>query len=168
MNILKRVAQSLVIILIIVLVCDSLMYTTCAQTSEENLIIYYSTDDAIDIAKVLYRECRGIPSDTEKACVAWTILNRVDNWGMSIKNVVRAPHQFAYVKNTTIDENLLSLAYDVLSRWNLEKNGYVDVGRVLPKDYMYFTGNGKHNYFRNAYNGKYTVWNYALPSPYIT
>lgn len=134
--------------------------------ADETQVRYYTDSDAYDIARVMYSECRGIQSPVEKACVAWTILNRADLWGMSIASVVRAPYQFAYSKNTPIDEALLALAYDVLSRWNLEKNGQTDVGRVLPKDYTYFSGDGRHNYFRNAYSGAYKVWDYSLPSPY--
>lgn len=52
------------------------------ETEEEPYItIYYTEQDVIDIAKVLYNECRGVGSKTEQACVAWTILNRADNHG---------------------------------------------------------------------------------------
>lgn len=67
------------------------------ETEEEPYItIYYTEQDVIDIAKVLYNECRGVGSKTEQACVAWTILNRVDNQGLSISEVIRAKNQFAF------------------------------------------------------------------------
>lgn len=127
---------------------------------------YYTDNDAVDIAKVLYRECRGVPSVTEQACVAWTILNRVDNNNASIHDVVSSPHQFAFSENTPVDETLLNLAYDVLERWNSEKNGETNVGRVLPESYLWFEGHSGHNYFRNRYDGDFTVWSYSLESPY--
>lgn len=40
-----------------------------------------------------------------------------------------------------------------------------DVGRVLPPDYLYFSGDGKRNHFRNEYDGGQT-WDWSLPSPY--
>lgn len=129
---------------------------------------YYSDQDAIDIAKVLYNECRGIPSTTEKACVVWTILNRVDYYGSSVYSIVRSPNQFAFYEGTPVDSELLSLAYDVLDRWSQEKNGETNVGRVLPRDYMFFFGDGVHNYFRNSYSSPYTTWNYSLASPYAS
>ena len=128
--------------------------------------MYYTHQDAIHIAKVLYRECRGIKSTTEKACVAWTILNRVDAFEDTVYEVVSAPYQFAYKENTPVWDELLEIANDVLERWNLEKNGVKDVGRVLPKEYLYFLGDGKHNHFRNAYKEPYEIWDYSLESPY--
>lgn len=127
---------------------------------------YYTDQDAIDIAKVLNVECGGIPSDTEKACVAWTILNRVDNYGSDVYSVVRAPYQYAFYEDTEVRESLLSLSYDVLERWSREKNGSSDVGRVLPKEYMFFEGDGYHNYFKDGYGGSYNVWDYSIQSPY--
>lgn len=136
--------------------------------TETPIYQYYSDQDAIDIAKVLYNECRGIPSTTEKACVVWTILNRVDYYGSSVYSIIRSPNQFAFYEGTPVDSELLSLAYDVLERWSREKNGETDVGRVLPRDYMFFFGDGAHNYFRNSYSSPYTTWNYSLVSPYAS
>lgn len=137
------------------------------ETAEEPYItIYYTEQDAIDIAKVLYNECRGVGSKTEQACVVWTVLNRADNQGISISEVIRAKNQFAFSENTTVDDTLLDLASDVLWRWNSEKNGEAEVGRVLPRDYTYFAGRNGHNYFRNGFSGDYSIWDYSLESPY--
>ena len=41
------------------------------ETADEPYItIYYTEQDIIDIAKVLYNECRGVNSKTEQACPA--------------------------------------------------------------------------------------------------
>ncbi len=126
----------------------------------------YTDADAAIIAKILYSECGSIQSDTEKACVAWVVLNRVDaGYGETIEIVGTAPSQFGYMANTPIKDNLIDLSYDVLARWAKERNGETDVGRVLPKDYLWYSGDGAHNYFRNAYIGG-TQWNYSLVSPY--
>lgn len=140
---------------------------TPAPTPTPELKVYYTDSDATMIAKVLYRECGGVPSKVEQACVAWVILNRVDNgrYGSSISAVITAPSQFAWSSSTTVRQDLLDLAYDVLNRWNLEKNGYTDVGRVLPSNYLYFHGDGRHNYFKTSVNSGY-YWDYSLPSPY--
>lgn len=132
---------------------------------------YYTDEDVLMLARVMFLEARGIQSKTELSCIAWTILNRVDNgkYGASIHDVVTAPNQFAYspYAPTTNDYGveLAVLAQDVLERWSREKNGEVDVGRTLPSDYLWYAGDGKHNYFRNAYSGG-VRWNYSLPSPY--
>lgn len=141
-----------------------------AGIEEETEIMYYTEEEVVMMAKLLYRECGGIPSDTEKACVAWCVCNRVDSDefdGDTITYVMTAPNQFAYVSDTPVRDDLYDLALDVLSRWNAERNGEVSVGRVLPKDYTYFHGDGTHNHFRNVYRGgNYSTWDYSLPSPY--
>jgi hypothetical protein len=131
----------------------------------QEAIPIYTDNDATMIAKVLYNEAKGVKSTTENACIVWCVLNRVDASGKTISEVVTAKNQFAYSSGAPVRDDLLSLAYDVLGRWQSEKNGYIGVGRVLPKGYTYYTGNGRHNIFRNQYKGG-TAWNYSLPSPY--
>lgn len=124
------------------------------------------------IAKIMYREARGVKSQTEQACVAWTILNRVDDTGKTIIQIATAPNQFAWVPNTpTTDDfgrSLIDLAKDVLTRWRLEQAGVEDSGRVLPSTYLYFSGSNGHNWFRELYRGNGVYWDYSLESPYDT
>lgn len=143
-------------------------FSSDTQTTESvySLRKLYEESDIVDIAKVLYRECGSLPSDTEKACVAWTIMNRVDTYGSTVYSVVRQPNQFAFRSSSPVRDDLYALAKDVLDRWNAEKNGEANSGRVLPHEYMWFYGDGRHNYFRNAYSGNYKIWDYSLPSPY--
>jgi hypothetical protein len=89
----------------------------------------------------------------------------VDNTGKTIAQIITKPAQFAYSNSTPVWDNLYALSLDVLDRWQREQAGETDVGRVLPKDYLWYTGDGKHNNFRNSYNGK-VYWDYSLPSPY--
>lgn len=121
------------------------------------------------IAQCLWGECRGaVPM--HKAAVVWCILNRVDSWGGSgekaIIDTITAKNQFTgWHKWNPIWENLEEVAIDVLGRWELEKLGETNVGRVLPKGYCWFLGYGGVNHFRNAYrNGK--EWDWSLPNPY--
>lgn len=140
--------------------------TTTTVTTKPQIKVYYTNQDIVDIAKVLYKECRGVPSKTEQACVAWVILNRVDQNGSTVYSTVRARGQFAFSESTPVWDSLYSLSKDVLERWNREKNGETSVGRVLPKEYIYFEGRNGHNYFRDNYRSPYNVWNYSLASPY--
>ena len=88
----------------------------------------------------------------------------------NITEVATAPHQFCYNKDfPTVDDygrNILVLVYDILDRWEAEQSGESDVGRVLPADYFWFHGDGKHNYFRNVYDDYSQPWEYELGSPY--
>lgn len=131
-----------------------------------NTAMYYDQEDIVNMAKVLYRECGGVGSVTQQACVAWTVCNRADYSNEGISDAIKRKNQFAYDVNAPVTDDLMWLAEDVLSRWNREKNGETDVGRVLPKEYGYFYGDGKQNYFRDKFRGDYTIWDYSLESPY--
>ena len=120
--------------------------------------------DAIMIAKTIYNEARGC-SETQQAAVAWAILNRVDDprFPNTVAGVVTQRHQFAYTARSRYTDAQFQIARDVLSRW-MSGN---DDGRVLPREYCWYSGNGKVNIFRTAYKGG-TVWDWRLPSPYAT
>ena len=60
---------------------------------------------------------------------------------------------------------LEELALDVIERWLDEKDGKADTGRVLPREYLFFTGDGEHNHFRTEWDGG-QVWDWSLQSPY--
>ena len=125
----------------------------------------YTDADAKMIARVIWGEARGIKSQTERACIAWTILNRVDHYGWPIQKTITMRGQFYYSAKFPVTKENLWLAKDVLGRWSREKAGAQGTGRVLPKGYMWYAGNGRHNIFRNRYRGG-TRWNYSLKSPY--
>lgn len=140
--------------------------TTTTETTKPLVVKYYSEQDVLDIARVMYSECRGVPSKTEQACVAWTVLNRVDADGTTIYSAVRKRGAFAFNPKAPVWDSLKSLSRDVLDRWSREKDGETNVGRVLPKNYLYFYGKNGHNYFRDNYKKPYNIWNYSLESPY--
>ena len=134
-----------------------------AYISQEPL---YDETEITAFAKLIWGEARGIASDTEKAAIAWTVLNRYDaGYGDSIMDVLTAPNQFYYRSSFPATDELRALAADVLSRWARERNGETDVGRVLPSDYLWYRGDGRRNYFRDAYKGG-NVWDWTLESPY--
>ena len=120
------------------------------------------------MAKCIWGEARGC-SVTEQAAVAWCILNRVDNpaYPDNIVDVITQPYQFSgYSPGNPIDPDILALCHDVIARWDMERYAVGDVGRVLPKEYLFFTGDGRTNHFRTGYKSSGT-WDWSLPSPYI-
>lgn len=52
-----------------------------------------------------------------------------------------------------------------MQRWNAEKNGETNVGRVLPKEYTFFIGDGFENHFTDEWKST-DYWDWPLPSPY--
>lgn len=133
----------------------------------------YTDEDAVALAKTLYGEARGVGNNgvvsgtCQKAAVVWCVLNRYDaGYADSILEVCAAKGQFhGYRESHPVWDELLELSYDVLDRWNAEKNGETDVGRVLPADYYWFAGDGKFNHFRNVYRTS-ARWDWSLEDPY--
>lgn len=126
-------------------------------------------DEIPYIARTVWGEARGC-SETEQAAVIWCILNRVDSsiryMPDNIIDVVTQKHQFlGYVKTFPVTEKIRELVIDVLTRWEMEKAGVENVGRVLPLEYMWFHGDGRHNHFRDSYRGG-NRWDWSLDSPY--
>ena len=125
----------------------------CVQTVKEPEYEMYFTDaDVVEIAKMLYGESRGCSIDNQQKAV-WCVLNRVDDerYPDSIIEVLSQSGQFhGYSPNHPVWDELTAVAEDVLTRWSLEKQG-VAVNRELPKSYLYFTGTGKENIFREGY-----------------
>lgn len=125
-------------------------------------------EDVAALAKMAYGEARGVKSTTERAASMWCVLNRVDNprFPDTVLGVVSQQGQFAgYSKNNPVTDELRDLAVDVLIRYHNEQEGEEDSGRVLPSEYLYFSGDGKRNFFRIHFKDKstYTWW---LASPY--
>ena len=127
------------------------------------------SNEIMMLARIVYVEGRGVASQTEQACIIWTVLNRVDAYGKSISEIILAPHQFSYKEEAPFYDDfgrdLRELARDVLQRWILEHMGEVNVGRVLPSNYFFFTGKNGHNWFRMEYKG-IEYWDYSFTSPY--
>lgn len=120
------------------------------------------------LCKVTYGEA-GSLSKTQQAAVVWCILNRVDSevYPNTISEVITQKSQFyGYKESHPIVPETKEIVIDVLLRWENEQRGELDVGRVLPKEYMYFTGNGKENIFRLTSKSDSTAWDWSLPSPY--
>lgn len=114
--------------------------------------MYYTDADVVAIAKMLYGESRGCSIDNQQKAV-WCVLNRVDDerYPDSIIEVLSQSGQFhGYNPNHPVWDELTAVAEDVLTRWSLEKQG-VAVNRELPKSFLYFTGTGRENIFREAY-----------------
>lgn len=118
------------------------------------------------IGRTIWGEAGGIKNTAERAAVAWCILNRVDAWDQTIEQVVTKPYQFqGYRARGECPQEHIDLAADVLARWAAEKGGASEVGRVLPADYFFFMGDGKHNHFTTDYKGT-DFWDWSLTDPY--
>ena len=131
----------------------------------EYLVSTYD-NEIIMATKVMVVEAGGVYPLSHRAAVVWCILNRADATGNSISSIITAPHQFAWIPSQAYNQEQYDFVKDIFTRWLLEKEGFENVGRVLPEEYKWFHGDGYHNHFRNAYSGSYAIWDWSLPSPY--
>ena len=114
--------------------------------------MYFTEDDVAEVAKMLWGEARGCTRDNQIKC-AWVVCNRVDDerFPDTIQGVLEQPNQFhGYSESFPVTDELYSIAFDVLTRWSYEKQG-VPVRRELPESFLWFTGNGAENIFREAW-----------------
>lgn len=140
------------------------------ENSPQDVIKLYTEEDVCMVAKTVYGEALVTRSDMEMAAVVWCILNRVDSegygCGTSIEYVVTFPNQFhGYNEENPVTDHIKELVIDVFERWSAEKAGVANVGRILPKEYIYFYGDGKHNHFTTEFRGGQT-WDWSLENPY--
>lgn len=122
------------------------------EVAEPEYEMYFTEADVIALAQMLYGEARGCTVDNQMKCV-WCVLNRVDDarFPDTIQGVLSQPSQFhGYSPNFPVWDELKEVARDVLTRWSLEKQG-VAVERELPNTYLWFTGDGTTNWFREVY-----------------
>ena len=114
--------------------------------------MYFTEDDVAEVAKMLWGEARGCTRDNQIKCV-WVVLNRVDDerFPDTIQGVLEQPSQFhGYSESFPVTDELYNVAFDVLTRWSYEKQG-IPVRRELPNTYLWFTGDGEQNHFREEW-----------------
>ena len=122
------------------------------EVAEPEYEMYFTEADVVAVAKMLWGEARGCALDNQQKAV-WCVLNRVDDsrFPDTIQGVLSQPSQFhGYSPDFPVWDELKEVARDVLTRWSMEKQGVI-VERELPNTYLWFTGDGTTNWFREVY-----------------
>ena len=143
-----------------------LMRAEAPERANTGLVTYETFGEALERAKAavpdelaelagraIWGEAGGIQDETQRAAVVWCACNRADAWDMEIGDVLNVDALHGLAIRGTVPEQHIELARDVLARWTLESEGWVDVGRVLPERFLYFEGNGVINLFSTQYGG---------------
>ena len=143
-----------------------LLRAEAPEVERDGLITYQTFEDALAEAKAavpnelaelagraVWGEAGGIQDYAQRAAVIWCACNRADAWDMEIGDVLNVDAFHGLAIRGTVPEQHIELARDVLARWTLESEGWVDVGRVLPERFLYFEGNGVINLFSTQYGG---------------
>lgn len=154
------------------------------ETSIGEPITELDPEEVAYLAYSIWGEAGVVKSTTQRAAIAWVILNRVDDTVSemrrysSIKEVVTAPDQVqGYWKHLgePIPGEYTNLAADVLTRWHAEKGGAspAEAGRVIPSTYLFWKGNHvDENFFTEIFTegsldlAMSLAWDWSWPSPY--
>lgn len=89
----------------------------------------------------------------QRTAPIWCACNRADAWGQTLEEVMHSDAFHGLLTEREVPAEWYDLARETLARWELEKMGYIDVGRTLPSEYLYFSGNGVVNVYRTEYIG---------------
>ena len=114
--------------------------------------MYFTEDVVAAMAKKKKKKTRSCTRNNQIKCV-WVVLNRVDDerFPDTIQGVLEQPSQFhGYDPTYPVTDELYSVAFDVLTRWSYEKQG-IPVRRELANTYLWFTGDGEQNHFREEW-----------------
>lgn len=122
------------------------------EVKEESdpLIMYYTEEEMNYIGRLITAEAGGL-SNEEMRAVAMTVLHRVDSpkWPNDMIQVINQDGQYADEDMPAYaSDRALEAAFEALDQWNLTKNGLIpEEDFELPEKFIYFFGDGKHNYF---------------------
>ena len=111
-------------------------------------------DELAELAgRAIWGEAGGIQDEAQRAAVVWCACNRADAWDMEIGDVLTVDQFHGLAIKGEVPEQHVELARDVLARWTLEAEGWIDVGRALPERFLYFEGDGRANHYSTEYGG---------------
>ena len=136
------------------------------EVERDGLVTYQTFEDALAEAKAavpnelaelagraVWGEAGGIQDYAQRAAVIWCACNRADAWDMDIGDVLTVDQFHGLAIRGEVPPQHVELARDVLAKWTLESEGWVDADRVLPERFLYFEGNGIVNLFSTEYGG---------------
>lgn len=92
----------------------------------------------------------------QRTAPIWCACNRANAWGQTLEEVMHSDAFHGLLTEREVPAEWYDLTRETLARWELEKMGYIDVGRTLPSEYLYFGGNGIVNVYRTEYIGGLT------------
>ena len=135
------------------------------ETSRNTLNTYPSQQDALNTAMeaipdelvaeaalLAWGEYSGADY-AQRTAPIWCACNRADAWGLTLEEVMHSDAFHGLLTEREVPAEWYDLARETLARWELEKLGYIDVGRTLPSEYLYFSGDGTVNIYRTEYIG---------------
>lgn len=134
---------------------------------------WYSEEDITNMAKMCYGESMNLPilstkygdrsATYQSAEAMYAVLNRVDAGYGDISTCIKAKKQFVgYKSSNPVTEEMYDLAKLVIEDWAIGQEKY----RVLPSEYLYFHGDGRHNHFTTK-NGGGVEYDHWIRDPFV-
>ena len=124
---------------------------TVTEPEPEPIIVPYTELEVDMVCQTVWGEARGC-SPEEWALVVGCICNRADVFGKSIADVVSAPYQFqGYSPHNPVTEEIKAVVLETLDAWANGAEAPVCEPYATSSDYLYFYGDGEHNWFREEY-----------------
>lgn len=110
----------------------------------------YTSEEFTMVVRTVYGEAN-VCSGEEQALVAWCICNRCDAWDKSISEVVNHAHFHGYDPDNPTPEDVRAVVQEVLDAWSRGETPATYPPYATTTGYLYFWGDGLHNYFREEY-----------------
>lgn len=117
----------------------------------ELVVAKYSSYEVTLVCRTVWGEARGC-SPEEQALVVGCICNRVDAWGQSVEEVVTADGQFhGYSAANPVPAEIFEVVSATLEDWARGEEAPVYPPYATTSEYLFFYGDGEHNWFREEY-----------------
>ena len=149
---------------------DIFMESLTDVMREELVRSVLSENDELILARMLWGEDRENPMYM-RAAIIWCVFNRMDQSRLPIEQLINKTQFPGYREENPVKDWAIELIRDVAVRYVLEQNGFTDVGRVLPKEYLYYEQPPEKRYHIFKTKLKLSdksnkIWDWSLPSPY--
>ena len=131
------------------MVCDTPVLPTLEMV--DIVVAKYTPYERTLVCQAVWGEARGCTPE-EQALVVGCICNRADAWDMSIEEVVTADGQFhGYDPDNLITNDIRKVVTAELEAWARGEEAPVYPPYATTSEYLYFWGDGEHNWFREEY-----------------
>ena len=149
---------------------DIFMDSLTDVMKEELIRSVLSENDELILARMLWGEDRENPMYM-RAAIIWCVFNRMDQSRLPIEQLINKTQFPGYREENPVKDWAINLIRDVAVRYVLEQNGFTDIGRVLPKEYLYYEQppGKRYHIFKTRLklsDKSNKIWDWSLPSPY--
>ena len=149
---------------------DVFMMSLTDTMKEELVRSVISERDEELLAKMLWGEDRENPMYM-RAAIIWCVYNRMEAGNTPISEMINHDIFPGYFEEAPVKQWAIDIIRDVTIRYVLELNGFKDVGRVLPKEYLWYEQlpGHRHHTFKTTLkiaDPNCVIWDWSLPSPY--